>query len=138
MEDLFFFKNKKEKNISLNILNNLYFLNKKLFYIKNNKKNNFFYKINLKSKFVMNKEILTNYKKKRENNLMEILEVPKIINSRRLDVSEYVINNITFLKSTGSHISKGIFLYENFVNLNKKKIIENHKIFNLILKFYNI
>ena len=133
-----FFKNKKEKNISLNILNNLYFLNKKLFYIKNNKKNNFFYKINLKSKFVMNKEILTNYKKKRENNLMEILEVPKVINSRRLDVSEYVINNITFLKSTGSHISKGIFLYENFVNLNKKKIIENHKIFNLILKFYNI
>ena len=65
MEDLFF-KNKKEKNISLNILNNLYFLNKKLFYIKNNKKNNFFYKINLKSKFVMNKEILTNYKKKRK------------------------------------------------------------------------
>ena len=133
-----FFKNKKEKNTSLSILNNLYFFNKKLFYIKNNKKNNFFYKINLKSKSVMNKNFLINYKKNLRNNLFEILKVPKIINAQRVDVSEYVLNNISFLKSTGSHISKGIFLHENFVNLNKKKIIENHKIFNLILKFYSI
>ena len=135
---LIFFNNKKEKKASFDILNKLYFLNKKLFYIKNNNGNNFFYKINLKSKIVFNKDNLKFFKNNKGNNLFEILKVSKIINSQRVDASEYIINNISFLKSTGSHIPEGIFLYDNFDVIKNKKKIKNHKIFNLILKFYDI
>ena len=53
-------------------------------------------------------------------------------------MSKYFINNISFLKSTGSHVPEGIFLHENFEILKNSKKIANHKIFDLILRFYNI
>ena len=53
---------------------------------------------------------------------------------KKKDISDYFIKEIEFLKTTGVHIPEGIVLHENFYSLNKSRIIENHKLFNHILK----
>jgi hypothetical protein len=132
-----FFKNKKDKDKAFHILNRLYCAKKRVFDIKSYKNNTIFYKINLKSKTIINKSDFK-YKSKIVNeSLIEILRSPKII-LKRIDISTFFFNNVKFIKTTGSHITKGIILYENFNVLKNKKLIENHKIFNYVCKHFKI
>jgi hypothetical protein len=132
-----FFDNKRDKKNAYKILNQLYCFNKKIFDLKEFKDNSIFYKINLKSKYYLNEDHFKNNKKYTNNSLIEILPISKS-NINKVDIAKFFLNNISFIKTTGVHSPEGLILYENFEILKKKKIIENHKIFNYICKYYNI
>ena len=46
------------------------------------------------------------------------------------------LENVTFIKTTGVHITEGLILHKNFEVLKKVKLIENHKIFNYVCKHF--
>mgnify|MGYP007134773809 CR=1 FL=1 len=55
-----------------------------------------------------------------------------------LVVIHLFLKNVSFIKTTGVHTPQGLILYENFKILKKTKLIENHKIFNYICKYFQI
>ncbi len=132
-----FFKNIQQANTGIKILNELYCKNKKIFEIKKFNKTTIYYKVNLKSLKIINesdlKDDLTF-----DRYLIDDLKIKKKI-IKKNDISYYFIKEIKFLKTTGVHIPEGIILHENFYSLNKLRKIENHTLFNHILKhFINI
>ena len=42
--------------------------------------------------------------------------------------------NMVFIKTTGKHTPNGDLLFKN--NINKKKIIQNHEIFNILKEYF--
>ena len=133
-----FFHNKKEKKDALNILNKLHCKDKKIFDIKRYLGNYIFYKINLKSV-----KILSDYDFKKKNNFNKkfLIEIKKnkLINKNKIkNIDDYFLKNISFIKSTGSHVPEGLILYDNFDVLNNKKKIKNHQIFNYICQHFKI
>lgn len=126
-----FFNSKKEKYDAIKILNELYYSNKKVFNVKIYKDNLIFYKINLKSKKFLNKKNYDN------QSLIEISKESK--NSlKKKNISSAFLKNVNFIKSTGAHVANGLILHENFDFFTNKKLIENHKIFNYICKYFHI
>ena len=127
-----FFNNIHQANNGIKILNKLYCKNKKIFEIKKFNKTTIYYKISLKSLRIIDESDV-------KNNLnfqkffVDNTKITKKISKKR-DISDYFIKEIEFLKTTGVHIPEGIVLHENFYSLNKSRIIENHKLFNHILK----
>ena len=69
-----FFNNKKDKNNSFKILNQLHCFQKKIFDLKKYKNNSIFYKINLKSKNNLNELVLRNRRKYNIKSLVEIFK----------------------------------------------------------------
>jgi hypothetical protein len=125
-----FFKDKKKMQISLEILNQLYYLNKKIFYIEKFDDKTISYKINIKSK-----KILTIRTK--DQNLIEINKnVTKSIVMKK-DISKFFIKNIKCIKTTGAHVSNGLLLYDNFNSFKSNHKIENHLIFSYICKHFS-
>jgi len=129
-----FFKNRKNKDQSVRILNKLYCFGSKIFYIKKYNSNKLFYKINLKSNKTF-KELNFN-KVLLKKNLIQNLKFKKIKNDKKIDISEYFIKNIKFIKTTGIHVPEGLVLFDNFKHFNKVCKIENHKIFSLVCKHF--
>mgnify|MGYP001398100654 CR=1 FL=1 len=126
-----FFNSKKEKYDAIKILNEIYYSNKKVFNVKIYKDNSIFYKINLKSKKFLNKKNYDN------QSLIEMSKEPK--NSlKKKNISSAFLKNVNFIKSTGAHVANGLILHENFDFFTNKKLIENHKIFNYICKYFHI
>lgn len=129
-----FFKNRKNKEYAIKVLNKLYCFGKKVFYIKKYNSNKLFYKLNLKSNKTFNELNLNKVLLKK--NLIENLNFKKTKNDKKIDISEYFIKNVKFIKTTGIHIPEGLVLFDNFQYLNKVDKIENHKIFNLVCKHF--
>ena len=129
-----FFKNRKNKDQSVRILNKLYCFGSKIFYIKKYNSNKLFYKINLKSNKTF-KELNFN-KVLFKKNLIQNLKFKKIKNDKKIDISEYFIKNVKFIKTTGIHVPEGLVLFDNFKHFNKVCKIENHKIFSLVCKHF--
>ena len=133
-----FFHSKKEKKNAFKILSKLYSGDKKIFDIKKYQGNYIFYKINLKSSKIFynydfidinsfNRKYLTEIKKSK------LINKPKITN-----IDTYFFKNISFIKTTGSHVTDGLILYENLNILNEKKRIKNHEIFKFVCKHFKI
>ena len=126
-----FFKNKKEINNSIKILNKIYIKNKKVFQIKKFRGNCIYYKMNIKSlKIISESEVKNNFKF--EKYLIESLKDKKFKMNEKLDISDFFVKDIKFMKSTGVHIPEGIILHGNVKSFNNLKKIENHNLFNLI------
>jgi hypothetical protein len=131
-----FFSNIHDKNKAFQILNTLCCFEKKIFDLKNYKNNSIFYKINLKSKNLLNESDFKYKKKYVDKSLIKILK-SSANNNKSIDINSFFSKNITFIKTTGVHVQEGIILHENFAVL-KKKSIENHTIFDYICKYFKI
>ena len=130
-----FFNNIHQANDGIKILNKLYCKNKKIFEIKKFNKTTIYYKMSLKSlKRIDEYDVKNNLNF--EKLLIDDLKIAKKI-VKKIDISDYFIKEIEFLKTTGVHIPEGIILHENFYSLNKLRKIENHKLFNHILKHFS-
>ena len=111
-------------------------MKKKIFDLKNYKNNSIFYKINLKSKNLLNESDFKYKKKYVDKSLIKILK-SSANNNKSIDINSFFSKNITFIKTTGVHVQEGLILHKNFAVL-KKKSIENHTIFNYICKYFKI
>ena len=131
-----FFSNIHDKNKAFQILNTLCCFEKKIFDLKNYKNNSIFYKINLKSKNLLNESDFKYKKKYVDKSLIKILK-SSANNNKSIDINSFFSKNITFIKTTGVHVQEGLILHKNFSVL-KKKSIENHTIFNYICKYFKI
>ena len=131
-----FFNNKKDKDKAFHILDQLSCAQKKIFDIKSFKNNTIFYKINLKSKNLLNESDFKYKKKYVDKSLIKILKSSHN-NNKSIDINSFFSKNITFIKTTGVHVQEGLILHKNFSVL-KKKSIENHTIFNYICKYFKI
>jgi hypothetical protein len=132
-----FFKNKKDKNCAIKVLNLLTCFDKKIFFIKNYKTNKIFYKINLYSRKSLS-ELNSNSKKfLLKKNFYEKIKFPLNKKFKKKDISDYFIKNIKFVKTTGTHIPNGIIFYDKFDQFKNKLKIENHKIFDFVLNHFN-
>ena len=131
-----YFNSNSNKNNAIKVFKSLKIHNKNLFFIENyyNQKK-LFIKFNLTFK---------------TNKLDYILKSKKTIKSvfltkNKIEVSvknKNLIKNILlkciFLKSTSKHTKNGLMYSENFFNeVNFISKIENHKIYNQIIKFFN-
>jgi hypothetical protein len=125
-----FFDKYSEKKDSFEVLNKLYFNKKKVFELKDFSEKVIFYKINLKS----NKIIIL---KKNEDSIKEIRKLPKKY-SKTVNIKNFFIQNVKFIKTTGAHISRGVVLYKSIKSLIILKKIVNHNIFFHICKHFNI
>ena len=129
-----FFKNNQQFENGIQILNKLYCKNKKVFEVKKYNKNTLYYKMNLKSlKNITKSEISKN--KNFEKYFIESLQIEKK-NKKKIDISNYFLKEIQFLKTTGVHVPEGIVLYENINSLNNLKKIENHTLFNHMRDYF--
>ena len=132
-----FFENKHQLMNGIEVLNKLYFKNKKVFKIKKFNKNFIYYKMNIKSlKKIEECEIKNNLNF--EKYLIESLKTNKKKIKEKRDISNYLTKEFEFLKTTGVHIPKGIILHENVSSLNNHKKIENHTLFNHISKHFKV
>jgi hypothetical protein len=130
-----FFKNRQQSNNGIKILNRLYCKNKKVFQIKKYKENIIYYKMNLKSLKIISKSEIKN-DINFERFLIEFLKIDKKDIKEKIDISNYFIREIKFLKTTGIHVPEGIILHENVDSLNNLKKIENHALFNHIREHF--
>ena len=129
-----FFKNNQQFENGIQTLNNLYFKNKKVFEIKKYNKNALYYKVNLKSlKIITNSEIKN--EKNFEKYFLESLQINRK-NKKKIDISNYFLKEVQFLKTTGIHVPEGIVLYENINSLSSFKVIENHTLFNHMRDYF--
>ncbi|WP_435117023.1 hypothetical protein ACIJYF_01190 [Candidatus Pelagibacter bacterium nBUS_49] len=129
-----FFKNNQQFENGIQTLNNLYFKNKKVFEIKKYNKKLLYYKVNLKSlKIITNSEMKND--KNFEKYFLESLQINRK-NKKKIDISNYFIKEVQFLKTTGIHVPEGIVLYENINSLNSLKVIENHTLFNHMRNYF--
>ena len=129
-----FFKNNQQFEKGIQTLNNLYFKNKKVFEIKKYNKNALYYKVNLKSlKIITNSEIKN--EKNFEKYFLESLQINRK-NKKKIDISNYFLKEVQFLKTTGIHVPEGIVLYENINSLSSFKVIENHTLFNHMRDYF--
>jgi len=99
----------------------------KLFDIQNISDCSFFYKIKIKtySNVISSKNIHKNvsyYNKK----------IVKITNYHNINL----FNDFKFIKTTGSHVSNGFLLTQNY-KLNKRSI-KNHEIYNILREFLHV
>ena len=87
--------------------------------------------MNIKSlKIISESEVKNNFKF--EKYLIESLKDKKFKMNEKLDISNFFVKDIKFMKSTGVHIPEGIILHGNVKSFNNLKKIENHNLFNLI------
>ena len=135
---LLFFSNKRDKNNAIETLKKLQCFGKKVFYIKKYINNKLFYKINLKSKKVINELDLNKNKIKLKKYFFENLKTTQNQNYKKKEIGNYFIESIKFIKTTGIHDSNGLAIFKNIKDLNKVSKIENHKIFNFVCKHFEI
>ena len=134
---LIFFNNKQEKNKNLSILNGIKL--GKLYFFETHEIDDktIFYRIQIISKAPID------YINSR--NINKLLVYDK--NQNKKQIGKFLLNltvddliNFKFIKSTGSHVSLGLLLYEN-ININKKYIkktkILNHNIFKIIRNYFD-
>ena len=129
-----FFQNIQQAKNGIKVLNQLHCKNKKIFQIKKFNETSIYYKMNLKSLKIINENEVKkklNFDKYLVSNLRIIKKIDK-----KIDISDYFIKEIKFLKTTGVHVPEGIILHENFYLLNKLRKIENHTLYNHILKHF--
>ena len=67
----------------------------------------------------------------------------KNLKDNKIEIGNYFIQNIKFIKTTGVHESNGLAIFKNIENLNrvskiKNHKIENHKIFNFVCNHFEI
>ena len=133
-----FFRNKKNRDYAINILNRLNCFEKKIFYCKKFGLNKIFYKINLKSKKILDNPNRNTNKVNLKKYFVENLKLKKSESLKKIVISEYFLKNVKFIKTTGIHASEGLVLFDNLKHFNKINKIENHKIFSLICKHFEI
>jgi len=124
---IIFFKNKVQKKKYFTLMKNFEICSFKLFDVQDISNCSFFYKIKIKtySKTISHQNIYKNlayYKKK------------KIKNNDYKNIN--LFNYFKFIKTTGSHVSNGFLLTQNY-KINKKSI-KNHEIFIILRKFLNV
>jgi hypothetical protein len=124
-----FFKDKKEMQLNLEILDQLYYLNKKIFYIEKFDNKTIFYRINIKSKKILSI-------KTKRHNLIEIKKNAIKSKVMKKDIGKFFIKNIECIKTTGAHVPNGLLLYDNFNYFKSNNKIENHLIFNYICNHF--
>lgn len=131
-----YFKSNSTKNNAIKVFTSLNIHNKNLFFIENYQgQKKIFIKFNLtfntnkldyilKSKKSIKSVFLTNYK-------IEFSEKNK-------NLIKNILSRCIFLKSTSKHTNNGLMYSENFFDeINSVSRIENHKIYNQIIKFFN-
>ena len=124
---IIFFNNKFEKKKYFNLMRNIKICSFKLFDVQNISDCSFFYKIKIKtySDVISFKNVhrnLSYYRKK----------IIKKKDYKNIDL----FNELKFIKTTGSHISNGFLLTENYKP--NKKAIKNHEIYNILKEFLNV
>ena len=122
-----YFKNLHEKKNTMDILKQAAFLNKRLFYVSDFKKQKkIFYSLNI---VFLNKFKFEEISK---------LNKSKIRNNKQL--FDKIINNTKFSQSTSRHINKGIIFFSPKIKLKQsyfiKKNFYNQKFFNLIIDLF--
>ena len=134
-----FFKNKKDLKKSKNIMLNFKVFGMYAFKITKEYRNSFFYKIQLRSfenigSNNISKIDLSNIKK-----YVDYYENKKFdfIKSKNLLDEKIFFNNINFIKCTGKHNTSGVLLKRNF-KVGSEIKLENHKLFNTILKHFSL
>ena len=104
-------------------LGNLY-----LFELKKVNKKSFFYKIRIKS----------NYRKTDKLSFKRKFEYYRAYKKSKKNNPNYdLLNEFKFIKTTGSHINRGLFFHKN-LNVKIKKKFQNHYIFNIIKESLNV
>lgn len=124
---IIFFNNKLEKKKYFNFMRNIKICSLTLFDVQNINEFSFFYKIKIKTytNVISSKNVhknLSYYNKK----------IIKVKNYKNINL----FNLFKFIKTTGSHVSNGFLLTQNY-KINKK-YIQNHEIFNILRKFLNV
>lgn len=132
-----FFDDKKKRNFALKILSKLTCFEKNIFYLQKFNSSSIYYKINLKSKKILNDHNVSFKKSNSKRYLVENIKLKKKI-IKQTDVSDYFIKNIKFIKSTGVHTPQGLLFHYNLKKLNNKNMIENHKIFKFLSQHFGI
>ena len=131
-----YFKNNFNKYAAIQILTRLNIHNENLFFIENyQNQKKLFIKFNLT--FKTNR---LNYILKSKNSIKSVYfskHKIKFLNKNKKLIKN-ILSECIFLKSTSKHTNNGLMYSENFFNIisftNK---IENHKIYNHIVKFFN-
>jgi len=123
--------------LAFKILSKLTCFNKNIFYLKKFNSLSIYYKINLKSKKILNNYNVSFKKGYSKRYFVENIK-SKNKTIKHIDVSEYFIKNIKFIKSSGVHTPQGLLFHNNLQTLNKKKKIENHKIFKFLYQHFGI
>lgn len=126
-----FFNNKTEMEKSYKILSNLLCLKKNIFFTEKFNDKTIFYKINIKSKRILNLN-------SKASDLIEIKNNFKLNKNNKINITQFFIENIKFIKTTGVHIPQGSLLFDNLKSLKSINRTENHLIFNHICKHFNI
>jgi hypothetical protein len=126
-----FFKSHKDKKKAIKNISEVYYNNYKLFYYidyKNVRK--IFLKFNIvfmsdNIEKILNKKTQIKVFNKNRKKIKEKKDLLKII-----------FNNCIFLKSTSEHKTSGKMYTENFFNNHQNLKIENHKMFDYIIKYF--
>ena len=132
-----FFDDKEKRNFAFKILSKLTCLEKNIFYIQKFNSFSIYYKINLKSKKKLDNFDASFKKSYSKRYLVENIKLKKKT-VKQIDISDYFIKNIKFIKSSGVHTPQGLLFHNNLQLLNKKNKIENHKIFKFLSKHFQI
>ena len=134
-----FFKNKKETNNAFIKIKNYKVSGLRVFEVNQKRNLSFYYKINLKTIKDIKKESLKLFSKKKLDNLFfyekKISTNTKTEKVNLNEINEF-IDEIKLIKTTGKHSLEGDIFFKNFKLKNNIKNIENHKIFNLIDKYF--
>jgi len=125
---ILFFKNEREQKYQYNKMKNLTLGNLYLFELKKINKKSFFYKIRIKS----------NYQKSQKLSFKRKFEYYKAYKKSKKSNHNYeLLDEFKFIKTTGTHINKGLFFHKN-LNVRIKKKFQNHFIFNIIKESLNV
>ena len=125
---ILFFKNEKKQKYYYNKMKNFTLGNLYLFDLKKVDKKSFFYKIRIKS----------NYQKSNKLNFKRKFEYYRTYKKSKKNNPNYdLLNEFKFIKTTGSHINRGLFFHKN-LNVKIKKKFQNHYIFNIIKESLNV
>tara|TARA_Y100000591_G_C21808559_1_gene686453 strand:- start:400 stop:1734 length:1335 start_codon:yes stop_codon:yes gene_type:complete len=134
-----FFRNKKELDINKKKLNQFKVFGLKPFKITILSNKTLFYKIQIKTFSKLNELNLNQIKKYNYRNFFSYYDKKKFkfFISDRFKNEEIFFSNIEFIKCTGKHVNSGIILKKNF-NIKEKLKLENHKIFENVVRHFSL
>ena len=130
-----FFNNKNETNIAFQKLTNYKVCGIRIFEILQKKNKSFFYRIVITSAKNLKKININKIDNQILFNSLEYENKKKIEIIFNFNEMVKFLDSVKFIQTTGIHSSNGDLFYDN-LNINKKKIIENQKIFNIFSEYY--
>ena len=126
------FNNEMNKNLGFKLLKDFNCFGFKIFQVSNFADNKIFYRIQIKSKKIINK----NHKSSTKYLLYE-KKIKKNISISKHESNDLFLKNIEFIKTTGKHINTGTALYRNINSyLNEDSNINNSFLFNIMKDFF--